>query len=103
MNRRQFLTLGAVATGTYAMRGLSRLGSRPAAAQISAPPTVDRLVLTNVVDNIYDIFAKGGRLDRVTVERTPIGAPPSWPSTASPTTSSRHEAGSGARSCSTSA
>jgi hypothetical protein len=28
--------------------GLSRIGSRPVAAQISAPPTVDRLVLTNV-------------------------------------------------------
>ncbi len=76
MNRRQFLTLGAVASGTYAMGGLSRLGGGPAAAQISAPPTVDRLVLTNVVDNIYDIFAKGGRLDAVTVQRTPIGATP---------------------------
>ncbi len=76
MNRRRFLTLGVVASGTYAMGGLSRPGSRPAAAQISAPPTVDRLVLTNVVDNIYDIFAKAGRLDAVTVERTPIGATP---------------------------
>ncbi len=37
MNRRQFLTLGAVASGTFAVRGLSRMGSGPVA---SAPPTV---------------------------------------------------------------
>jgi len=29
MNRRQFLTLGAVASGTFAVGGLSRMGSRP--------------------------------------------------------------------------
>jgi len=82
MNRRQLLTLGAVASGTYAMDGFSRLGRRPAGAQISAPPTVDRLVLTNVVDNIYDVFAKGGRLDAITVQRTPLGATPLFPGTA---------------------
>jgi 7,8-dihydropterin-6-yl-methyl-4-(beta-D-ribofuranosyl)aminobenzene 5'-phosphate synthase len=76
MNRRQFLTLGAVASGTFAVGGLSRMGSGPVAAQISAPPTVDRRVLTNVVDNLYDIFARGGRLDTVTVERTPLGKTP---------------------------
>jgi len=72
MNRRQFLALGAVATGTFAVGGLSRLASRAASAQGAAAPTVDRLVLTNVVDNIYDVFAKGGKLDTVTVERTPL-------------------------------
>lgn len=76
MNRRQFLTLGTVASGTFAVGGLSRMGSGPVAAQISAPPTVDRLVLTNVVDNLYDVFARGGRLDTVTVERTPLGKTP---------------------------
>jgi len=76
MNRRQFLTLGTVASGTFAVGGFSRIGSGPVAAQISAPPTVDRLVLTNVVDNLYDIFARGGRLDTVTVERTPLGQTP---------------------------
>ena len=76
MNRRRFLTLSAVASGTFAVGGLSRMGSGPVAAQISAPPTVDRLVLTNVVDNLYDIFARGGRLDTVTVERTPLGKTP---------------------------
>ena len=72
MNRRQFLALGAVATGTFAVGGLSRLASRAAFAQGGAAPTVDRLVLTNVVDNVYDVFAKGGKLDTVTVERTPL-------------------------------
>lgn len=76
MNRRQFLTLGAVASGTFAVAGLSRLGSRSVAAQISAPPTVDRLVLTNVVDNVYDIFARAGRLDTITVQRTALGKTP---------------------------
>lgn len=73
MNRRQLLTLGAVASGTFALGGLSRIGSRRAAAAVSAPPTVDRVALTNVVDNIYDVFAKAGRLDAVTVQRTPLG------------------------------
>jgi 7,8-dihydropterin-6-yl-methyl-4-(beta-D-ribofuranosyl)aminobenzene 5'-phosphate synthase len=76
MNRRQLLRLGLVASGTFAMGGLARLGSRPAAAQIGAVPTVDRLVLTNVVDNIYDVFAKAGRLDTITVQRTPVGPEP---------------------------
>jgi metal-dependent hydrolase (beta-lactamase superfamily II) len=33
---------------------------------------VDRLIMTNVVDNIYDIFAKGGKLDTITVQRAPF-------------------------------
>jgi 7,8-dihydropterin-6-yl-methyl-4-(beta-D-ribofuranosyl)aminobenzene 5'-phosphate synthase len=71
MNRRQFLTLGAVTSGAVALGGVSRLGSRAALAQSGAAPTVDRLVMTCVVDNIYDIFAKGGKLDTITVQRTP--------------------------------
>jgi 7,8-dihydropterin-6-yl-methyl-4-(beta-D-ribofuranosyl)aminobenzene 5'-phosphate synthase len=76
MNRRQILRLGLVASGTFAVSGLARLGSGPAAAQIGAVPTVDRLVLTNVVDNIYDVFAKAGRLDTITVQGTPVGPAP---------------------------
>src|SRR5262245_57289458 len=77
MHRRQFLTLGAVASGTFALGGLIRAGQRPAAAQQpGSVPTVDRLVMTNVVDNVYDIFAKGGKLDAIAVERTPLGATP---------------------------
>jgi 7,8-dihydropterin-6-yl-methyl-4-(beta-D-ribofuranosyl)aminobenzene 5'-phosphate synthase len=69
MNRRSVLRLGAIATGTFALGGVTRLGSRSAAAQTSAVPIVDRLVMTNVVDYIYDIFAKAGKLDTVTVQR----------------------------------
>jgi 7,8-dihydropterin-6-yl-methyl-4-(beta-D-ribofuranosyl)aminobenzene 5'-phosphate synthase len=78
VNRRRFLALGAVAGGTVAFGGLSRVGRRPAAAQLRSPvPTVDRLVLTNVVDNFYDVFAKAGKLDGITVQRTPLGTTPS--------------------------
>jgi 7,8-dihydropterin-6-yl-methyl-4-(beta-D-ribofuranosyl)aminobenzene 5'-phosphate synthase len=70
MHRRQFLILGAAATSTFALSGLTSVVRR-AAAQ-SAPPSVDRLVMTCVVDNVYDIFAKGGRLDTITVQRTAL-------------------------------
>lgn len=72
MNRRQFLKLGAVTGGVFALGGMTRIGGRWASAQSGAVPTVDRLVMTNVVDNIYDIFAKGGKLDTITVQRTPL-------------------------------
>ncbi|HEY7039753.1 MAG TPA: MBL fold metallo-hydrolase [Methylomirabilota bacterium] len=74
MERRQFFRLGAVATGVFALGGVGRVASRPAAAQTSAVPVVDRLVMTNVVDNIYDLFAKGGKLDTITVQRSSLGA-----------------------------
>ena len=72
MDRRRFLTLTAVAGGTFALGGVSRMTGR-VAAQTSTVPVVDRLVMTNVVDNVYDIFARGGRLDTVMVQRTPLG------------------------------
>ena len=72
MERRHFLRLGAVASGTFVLGGIGRPGRGTVAAQTSAPPVVDRLVMTNVVDNVYDIFAKGGKLDTVTVQRTPL-------------------------------
>jgi len=77
MNRRRFLKLGAVTGGVFALGGAMRTGGRPVFAQSTAPPTVDRLVMTNVVDNIYDVFAKDGRLDTITVERIrgSIGVP----------------------------
>jgi len=68
MTRRDVLRLGAVGTGLFATGGLTRVAGR-ATAQSRAVPTVDRLVMTNVVDNIYDVFAKGGKLDSITVER----------------------------------
>ena len=103
MNRRRFLALGAATGGTFALGGLARLGTQSASAQIGSVPTVDRLVLTNVVDNIYDVFARAGRLDTITVQRTPLAARPCSRSTGSRTTSSRIAAPSSARSCWTSA
>ena len=70
MRRREFLKLGAIATGTFAVGGAPRTGPPVASAQSGSVPTVDRLVMTNVVDNIYDIFAKGGKLDTISVKRT---------------------------------
>lgn len=72
MNRRHFLKLSAIASGTFALGGVGRIGRGTAIAQSGAVPTVDRLIMTNVVDNIYDVFAKGGKLDSITVTRTPL-------------------------------
>jgi 7,8-dihydropterin-6-yl-methyl-4-(beta-D-ribofuranosyl)aminobenzene 5'-phosphate synthase len=74
MDRRQFLKLGAVATGTFALGSVGASGWRPARAQPLAVPSVDRLVMTNVVDNLYDIFARAGSHEGLTVHRTPLGA-----------------------------
>src|SRR5437667_11898090 len=72
MERRRVLKLGAVASGVFAVGGLRRLSAGVAGAQTVSVPTVDRLVMTNVVDNVYDIFSKGGKLDTITVQRTPL-------------------------------
>ena len=72
MKRREFLKLGAIATGTFAVAGTLRTLAPVASAQSGSVPTVDRLVMTNVVDNIYDIFAKGGKLDTITVQRAAL-------------------------------
>jgi len=73
MHRRQFLKLGAVAGGTVLLGGTGRFG-----ALVAAPndvPRVDRLVLTNLVDNVYDIYAKGGKIGNVTVTRNTLPFP----------------------------
>ena len=72
MNRRELLTLGAVGAATFAAGRIARLGGARAVAQPSAPPMIDRLVMTNVVDNVYDVFAKGGKLDTITVQRAAL-------------------------------
>src|SRR2546425_9897397 len=69
MNRRDLLRLGVIGSATFAFGGIKPLGGDPAVAQMSAPPTVDRLVLTHVVDKVYDAFARGGKLDTITVPR----------------------------------
>lgn len=77
MNRRNFLKLGAVTGGAVFLGGLWRLGGRPAAAQGGAVPTVDRLVMTTVVDNFDDAFARNAKLETISVQRTvlPQGRP----------------------------
>ncbi len=77
MKRREFLKLGAVAGTTFALGGALRSGVRSVAAQSVQVPTVDRLVMTNVVDNVYDLFAKGGKLDTISVQRVALPASPS--------------------------
>ena len=69
----QFLKLGGVAGGTVFLGGTGRFG-----ALVAAPnevPRVDRLVLTNLVDNVYEIFAKGGKIGLVTVTRNTLPFP----------------------------
>ena len=101
MHRRQFLRLGAVASGVVALGGLAA-GRRVAAQSPTAVPTVDRLILTNVVDNVYDVFARGSaKLDTITVQRTPLGRGGTFsPSMAWPITWSRCAGRSAGRSCS---
>jgi 7,8-dihydropterin-6-yl-methyl-4-(beta-D-ribofuranosyl)aminobenzene 5'-phosphate synthase len=73
MRRREFLKLGAVAGGTVLLGGTGRFGILFAAPK--EIPTVDRLVVTNLVDNIYDIFAKGGRIGNITITRNTLPYP----------------------------
>jgi 7,8-dihydropterin-6-yl-methyl-4-(beta-D-ribofuranosyl)aminobenzene 5'-phosphate synthase len=72
MERRQFLRLGAVASGVFALADISRFTRGTGAAQTSGVSTVDRLVMTNVVDNVYDAFARGGKLDTITIQRAAL-------------------------------
>src|SRR5271155_6047072 len=73
MHRREFLKLGAVAGGTFLVGGTGRFGSF-----LDAPkeiPTTDSLVLTNLVDNIYDVYAKGGKIGNLTITRNTLPRP----------------------------
>lgn len=75
MERRRFLKLGMVMGGTIVLGGVNRFGRSLARAAGTAIPTVDQLVMTNTVDNIYDVFAKGGKMGDVMVQRTPLPSP----------------------------
>ncbi|MGC1452599.1 MAG: MBL fold metallo-hydrolase [Candidatus Sulfotelmatobacter sp.] len=73
MHRREFLKLGAVAGGTFLVGGTGRFGSF-----LDAPkeiPTTDRLVVTNLVDDIYDVYAKGGKIGNLTITRNTLPHP----------------------------
>jgi 7,8-dihydropterin-6-yl-methyl-4-(beta-D-ribofuranosyl)aminobenzene 5'-phosphate synthase len=52
-----------------------RFGQLLANAVGTVIPTVDQLVMTSVVDNVHDGFAKGGKMGDVMVQRTPLP----WP------------------------
>ena len=69
MERRQFLKLSMIMGGTIVLGGIHRFGGSLASAAGMAIPTVDQLIMTNVVDNIYDVFAKRGKIGDVTVQR----------------------------------
>jgi 7,8-dihydropterin-6-yl-methyl-4-(beta-D-ribofuranosyl)aminobenzene 5'-phosphate synthase len=86
MQRRTFLKLGAVTSGALFLGGLAPTGRPTATAAQSVIPTVDRLVMTNVVDNVYDVFARAGRIQDVTVQRTNLP----WPTTSAPKLLSEH-------------
>ena len=75
MERRRFLQLGMVMGGTIILGGVHRFGRSLASAAGTAIPTVDQLIMTNTVDNIYNIFAKGGKMGDVMVQRTPLPSP----------------------------
>src|SRR5215831_2026743 len=72
MRRREFLKLGALAGGTVVLGATahSRL-----LALTKDVPTVDRLVMTNLVDNVYDVFAKSGRIGNISVTRNTLPFP----------------------------
>src|SRR4030095_5150704 len=70
MERRMFLQLSMVMGGAIVLGGVHRFGRSLASAAGTEIPTVDQLVMTNVVDNFYDVFAKRGKLGGVPVRRT---------------------------------
>jgi 7,8-dihydropterin-6-yl-methyl-4-(beta-D-ribofuranosyl)aminobenzene 5'-phosphate synthase len=86
MQRRDFLRLGAVAGGTIFLGGMSRFGKLVSRAAEKEIPSVDRLVMTNVMDNTYDVFAKSGKIGEVIVQRTP----PPFPAGSGPLLISEH-------------
>ena len=73
MHRRELLKLGAITGGTILLGGAGRF--RSVFAGPKEIPTVDRLVITNLVDNVYDIYAKGGKFGSIAVTRNTLPFP----------------------------
>jgi hypothetical protein len=69
MHRRKLLKLGAIVGGAFFFGGGERVLRTSVAGAQSAVPVVDRLVMTNVVDNVYDVFARAGKIGDLTVQR----------------------------------
>jgi 7,8-dihydropterin-6-yl-methyl-4-(beta-D-ribofuranosyl)aminobenzene 5'-phosphate synthase len=69
MHRRDFIKLSAVASGIFAVSGMGLLSASAARAPRLAVPTVDRLVLTSAVDNIYDSVLPSVRFGSLDVRR----------------------------------
>jgi len=76
MTRRNFIRTSTAVAATVLVGGPVRSsGLVPAAAQTSAPPTVDRLAVRVVVDSYQDALARSARVGAVEVERdVPISA-----------------------------
>jgi 7,8-dihydropterin-6-yl-methyl-4-(beta-D-ribofuranosyl)aminobenzene 5'-phosphate synthase len=70
------MKLGAVAGGIFVVGGWSRLGAAARAAVPLAIPTVERLILTSAVDNVYDAILAGQRFGNVDVQRLPLRTTP---------------------------
>jgi 7,8-dihydropterin-6-yl-methyl-4-(beta-D-ribofuranosyl)aminobenzene 5'-phosphate synthase len=73
VTRRGFVVLGAIASGAFFLGGCASRASVPDVPRLSSVPVVDQLILTAVVDNNYDTFARAQKLDNLTVQRTPLG------------------------------
>jgi 7,8-dihydropterin-6-yl-methyl-4-(beta-D-ribofuranosyl)aminobenzene 5'-phosphate synthase len=69
MHRREFIKLSGVAGGLFAVGGMGLLRASAAHAPRLAVPTVDRLVLTSAVDNIYDSVLPSVRFGSLDVRR----------------------------------
>ena len=96
LSRRDVLRLGAVAGGVLLTGTLVGCESKPSAAKTtghqpgsgdatalrvsdSAPPVVDRLAITVVVDNSYDALVKSAKVGNVDVVRSGLGLGPDLP------------------------
>jgi 7,8-dihydropterin-6-yl-methyl-4-(beta-D-ribofuranosyl)aminobenzene 5'-phosphate synthase len=75
MHRRTFLKLGALASSAFFVGGVGRTGQAAVTAAQGMIPTVDQLVMTNVVDNVFDVFARGGQIGDLTVRRRGVTNP----------------------------